>query len=78
MEFVMGIIPDNAVAALANGELLPILYFTVLFGLATAALGTKAAPVITLFERVTDIFFGIWKTLQHRVALKSKSVLKRS
>lgn len=59
MEFIMGIIPDNAVAAMANGELLPILFFAVLFGLATAALGTKAAPVITLFERLTDIFFGI-------------------
>ncbi|MFC3883907.1 dicarboxylate/amino acid:cation symporter [Bacillus songklensis] len=59
IEFIMGIIPDNAVAAMANGELLPILFFAVLFGLATAALGEKAAPVITLFERLTDIFFGI-------------------
>jgi aerobic C4-dicarboxylate transport protein len=59
MEFILGIIPDNAVAAMASGELLPILFFAVLFGLATAALGEKAAPVITLFERLTDIFFGI-------------------
>jgi aerobic C4-dicarboxylate transport protein len=59
MDFLMGIVPENAVAALAGGELLPILFFAVLFGLATASVGEKAAPVISLFEKLTDIFFSI-------------------
>jgi aerobic C4-dicarboxylate transport protein len=59
IEFLVSIIPDNIVAAMAKGELLPILFFAVLFGLATAALGEKAKPVINLFEHLTDIFFGI-------------------
>ncbi|MBA2871903.1 aerobic C4-dicarboxylate transport protein [Anoxybacillus calidus] len=59
IEFLLGIIPDNVVAAMAKGELLPILFFAVLFGLATAALRDKAKPVVTLFERLADIFFGI-------------------
>jgi aerobic C4-dicarboxylate transport protein len=59
IEFLLGIIPDNVVAAMAKGELLPILFFAVLFGLATATLGEKAKPVVALFERLTDIFFGI-------------------
>ncbi|UHA62043.1 dicarboxylate/amino acid:cation symporter [Metabacillus litoralis] len=59
MDFVMGIVPDNAVAALAGGELLPILFFAVLFGIATASLGEKVKPVISLFEKLTDIFFAI-------------------
>jgi aerobic C4-dicarboxylate transport protein len=59
VEFLVSIIPDNIVAAMAKGELLPILFFAVLFGLATAALGEKAKPVIKLFEQLTDIFFGI-------------------
>jgi len=59
MEFIMGIIPDSVFGAMANGELSPILFFAVLFGMATATLGEKAAPVITFFERCTDIFFGI-------------------
>ncbi|RAK19384.1 aerobic C4-dicarboxylate transport protein [Anoxybacillus vitaminiphilus] len=59
IEFLVSIIPDNIVAAMAKGELLPILFFAVLFGLATAALGEKAKPVIHLFERLTDIFFGV-------------------
>ncbi|WP_299087257.1 dicarboxylate/amino acid:cation symporter [uncultured Metabacillus sp.] len=59
MDFIMSIVPENAVAAMAGGELLPILFFAVLFGIATASLGEKASPVITLFEKLTDIFFAI-------------------
>lgn len=59
VEFLLGIIPDNVVGAMAKGELLPILFFAVLFGLATAALGEKAKPVMALFEKLADIFFGI-------------------
>jgi len=59
MSFIMGIIPENAVAALAGGELLPILFFAVLFGISMAAMGEKAAPVVSLFEKISEIFFGI-------------------
>ncbi|WNS80457.1 dicarboxylate/amino acid:cation symporter [Domibacillus sp. DTU_2020_1001157_1_SI_ALB_TIR_016] len=59
MDFVLGIVPDNAMAALAGGELLPILFFAIFFGLSLAALGERGKPVVDLFERLTDIFFGI-------------------
>ncbi len=59
IDFIVSIIPDNVVAAMAKGELLPILFFAVLFGLSAAALGEKAKPVMNLFEKLTDIFFGI-------------------
>ena len=57
--FIMQIIPDNVVGALANGELLPVLFSAVLFGLAAAAIGEPAKPVIKCFEQVADIFFKI-------------------
>jgi aerobic C4-dicarboxylate transport protein len=59
IEFLLSIIPDNVIGAFAKGELLPILFFAILFGLSTAALGEKAKPVVALFERLTDIFFGV-------------------
>jgi aerobic C4-dicarboxylate transport protein len=59
MDFLLGIIPDNIVAAMAKGELLPILFFAVLFGISLAAMGEKAKPVVSLFEKLTDVFFGI-------------------
>ena len=59
MGFIYNIIPDNVVGALANGELLPVLFSAVLFGAAAAALGEKSRPVITFFEQVAEIFFKI-------------------
>lgn len=59
VDFVVGIIPDNVVAAMAKGDLLPILFFAVLFGVALARLGERAKPVTQLFERLNDAFFGV-------------------
>jgi aerobic C4-dicarboxylate transport protein len=59
MDFILGIVPDNALAALSGGDLLPVLFFAVLFGIAAASLGEKAAPVISFLERVSEIFFSI-------------------
>ncbi|GIP39299.1 C4-dicarboxylate transport protein [Paenibacillus sp. J31TS4] len=59
MNFLMSIIPDNIVAAMSKGELLPILFFAVLFGLSMAAMGEKAKPVLSLFDKLTQGFFGV-------------------
>ncbi len=59
MDFLMSIIPDNVVGALANGELLPILFFAVMFGSVAAGAGERARPVIDLFERIAELFFAI-------------------
>ena len=57
--FILNLIPENVVGALAAGELLPVLFSAVLFGLAAASVGERAKPVITFFEVVADIFFKI-------------------
>lgn len=59
MDFILGIVPDNVLGAFASGELLPVLFFAVLFGIAMAKLGDKVKPVVDLFQRLTDIFFDI-------------------
>lgn len=57
--FILNLIPENVVGALASGELLPVLFSAVLFGLAAAAIGDRSKPVISFFEVVADIFFKI-------------------
>ncbi|MEH6941324.1 dicarboxylate/amino acid:cation symporter [Bacillus sp. JJ722] len=59
VNFVLSIIPENVVGALASGQLLPVLFSAVLFGLAAASLGDKSKPVITFFENIAEIFFKI-------------------
>lgn len=59
IDFIAGIIPENVVGAMAKGELLPILFFAVLFGLSLAAMGQASQPVIKLFDKLTHGFFGV-------------------
>lgn len=58
-EFIFSIIPENFFGAIADGALLPTLLAAVLFGVATATLGEKSRPVVTLMEQVSEIFFKI-------------------
>ncbi|PZE20422.1 dicarboxylate/amino acid:cation symporter [Paenibacillus xerothermodurans] len=59
VDFLVSIIPDSVVGALAKGEMLPVLFFSVLFGLAMAGLGEKARPVTSFFEQMNEIFFRL-------------------
>jgi aerobic C4-dicarboxylate transport protein len=59
VDFFVGVVPDNAVAAMAGGQMLPILFFAILFGLSLASMGEKGKPVVDLFQKLADIFFGI-------------------
>ncbi|QDX93916.1 dicarboxylate/amino acid:cation symporter [Brevibacillus laterosporus] len=59
LDFIINIVPDNVVGAMAKGELLPILFFAVLFGISLTAMGSQAKPVLQLFEKLTQGFFGV-------------------
>ncbi len=59
IEFLMNIVPDNVVAAFAKGDLLQILFFSVLFGVALAAMGERGKPVEVFLEKVSAAFFGV-------------------
>jgi proton glutamate symport protein len=43
-------IPNNPIAALAGGELVPVIFFTLIFGFAMAYVGDAGKPLLTLFE----------------------------
>ena len=45
-DFMLHIIPDNIVNALSNGDLLQVLFFSVLFGFALSKIGDKATPLL--------------------------------
>jgi aerobic C4-dicarboxylate transport protein len=59
VQFLLGIIPDNVVNAFAKGDLLQILLFAILFGMAVASLGTRAAGLLRGLEQVTAAMFGV-------------------
>lgn len=59
MDFLTGIVPDNFLGALVKGELLSILFIAVLFGISLTAMGERGKPVTQLFEKLSEIMFGI-------------------
>jgi aerobic C4-dicarboxylate transport protein len=59
-EYLLHIIPDNIVAAFAGADLLPILFISILTGLAVTTLGGDHAPkIIAALERITKVMFRI-------------------
>lgn len=58
-DFVLNIIPDNVVNAFAQGDLLQVLFFSVLFGIALSALGEKGKPLVDFFDKISHAMFGV-------------------
>lgn len=59
LAFILDTIPNAVVDAFAKGDVLQVLVFSVLFGLALAKMGPKAQPVIDILERFGHALFGI-------------------
>lgn len=53
------IIPDSIVAVMATNEILPIVVFSLFFGIATASLGKKGEIVVHFFDAVSHIMFKV-------------------
>lgn len=57
---LLGIVPDNIVNAMATGNLLPILFFAVMFGLGLSSLPQeRKKPVLDVFRGISDAMFRV-------------------
>lgn len=59
LEFLLHIVPSNIVAAFAGGELLPVVFFSILFGVALTAVGDAGRDLMDLLVRLQAVFFRI-------------------
>ncbi|EIT86774.1 C4-dicarboxylate transporter DctA [Fictibacillus macauensis ZFHKF-1] len=59
VQFFTHIVPHNMVDAFAKGDILQVLFFSILFGLGLTALGEKGQSVIAFFDKLLHIFFSI-------------------
>ncbi len=59
VETFVNIVPKNVFDALANGDMLAIIFFAVIFGLGVAAIGEKGKPVLNFFQGVADAMFWV-------------------
>ncbi len=59
VDFLLNIIPDNIVGAFAKGDLLQILFFSVVFGVAVASLGLKSSRLMVELEHLVEVMFRV-------------------
>jgi len=57
--FLMALIPTTAISAFSSGDVLQVLLFAILFGVALALLGERGKNVVGLIEDVSSVLFKI-------------------
>ena len=58
-EFLLAIIPTSVVDAFAKGDMLQVLFFSILFGYSLHSFGERGKPVFVLVERLSHVLFAI-------------------
>ena len=59
VDFLTHIVPSSVVGAFAQGEILQVVFFSILFGVALASLGPAGRPVARMLDRLMQVFFRI-------------------
>jgi len=59
VDFLLNIIPTTVVDAFAKGEILQVLFFSVLFGLALLHAGEKGRALVGMIEAFSHALFGV-------------------
>lgn len=57
---LLNIVPKNPFSAIANGDMLPIVFFSLMIGLGLAQIAEeKAAPVLSFFNTMTEVVISV-------------------
>ena len=65
VDFFAHIIPDNIFKSFAQGDILQILFFSILFGAALSKLGNYGSSLVTVFEKINKVIFNIMKLIMY-------------
>jgi DAACS family dicarboxylate/amino acid:cation (Na+ or H+) symporter/aerobic C4-dicarboxylate transport protein len=59
LDFFMNMVPNSVVGAFANGDMLPIIFFSVLLAIALARLGKPVEPFVDMLDMFLQGMFGV-------------------
>ncbi|RYY00973.1 MAG: C4-dicarboxylate transporter DctA [Gammaproteobacteria bacterium] len=62
-EFFSHIVPSNIVDAFAKGDILQILFFSILFAVGLKMLGTSGQSLLLSFEKINKVLFNVLKII---------------
>ena len=58
-KFISEIVPSNVVAAFAEGNIIQILFFGILFAIALSKLGATGQSIVSFFDKLNKVLFNI-------------------
>jgi aerobic C4-dicarboxylate transport protein len=58
-DFLMHIVPITVTDAFAKGDILQVVFISILFGLALSAAGVRGKPILALLESLTQVIFRV-------------------
>src|ERR1700733_4233407 len=56
-QFLLNLVPGSAVGAFAEGEVIPVLFFSLMFAFGLLALGSKGKPLVAGIYAVSQVLF---------------------
>jgi len=59
LDFIINIVPNSVVGAFANGDMLPIIFFSLLLAIALARLGKPVEPLVDMLDMFLQGMFGV-------------------
>jgi aerobic C4-dicarboxylate transport protein len=65
IDFFMNIIPTTLVGSFVNGDILPVLFVAVLFGLGLCVLGDRVRPLVGLIDQVSHALFAMVRLIMY-------------
>ncbi len=87
-QILLHAVPESVIDAMARGDVLQVVVFSMLFGIALGLLGEKGRPVVQFFETVSEVMFkftnmimkyapiGVGAAIAYTVAVSGIGVLK--
>ncbi len=65
LDTITELVPLNIVDAIARGDILQILVFSIPFGIAIGRMGERGKPLVELFDRASHALFGVVAIVMH-------------
>ncbi|MDN7673278.1 C4-dicarboxylate transporter DctA [Burkholderia oklahomensis] len=59
VDFLLSIVPTSVVGAFANGEMLGVIFFSLLLAISLTQLGSRTAPFVDILEMFLQAMFGV-------------------
>src|SRR4029077_2138565 len=56
-QFLLNLVPESAVGAFSEGEVIPVLFFSVMFAFGLLALGPKGKPLVESIHSIEQVLF---------------------